>query len=118
MPHQEAVTLIQEKRRVINPNPSFLKQLDNYYQLVTTRTTETPTETITETTVENVPTDEEAGPSTPDITTTTTTTTSETEPTVEVTEATSYSPEVKSFTTIQEGNEGEGGKETLIINDK
>lgn len=53
---QEAVLLLREKRQVIDPNPSFLKQLDSYYQLIstTTTTTTTPTEVTTETTTETM----------------------------------------------------------------
>jgi len=51
---EEAIILLREKRQVINPNPSFLKQLDSYYELITTTTTTTatPTEVTTETTTE------------------------------------------------------------------
>jgi len=29
--HQEALALLQQKRNIINPNPSFIRQLDKYY---------------------------------------------------------------------------------------
>eukprot|EP00026_Physarum_polycephalum_P011610 Phypoly_transcript_11846.p1 GENE.Phypoly_transcript_11846~~Phypoly_transcript_11846.p1 ORF type:complete len:382 (+),score=92.33 Phypoly_transcript_11846:158-1147(+) len=83
VPAEEAILFLREKRSIIDPNPGFIRQLNNYYKLITTvveanpadstvtastTTTTTPADTITTTSTTS-------NTSTPTPTTTTTTTT-------------------------------------------